>query len=78
MMTFRSNLDLNMRTRTTQLTVGPEGSWIYGETTFRVAIDDEGGGEFVVVRNAEAEINIDPREWEALRDAIDQMVQGCE
>lgn len=30
-----------MRTRTTQLTVGPEGSWIYGETTFRVAIDQE-------------------------------------
>ena len=71
-----------MKTRTTQLTIAPEGEPIFSERAFTVTIDDEAGGEFVLVRsNMEAlpagTISIDPSEWPALREAIDRLIGEC-
>jgi len=70
-----------MKPRITQLTVVPEGMPIFDELAITVTIDDEAGGEFVVVRGQtdthHGSVAINPSEWPALRDAIDQMVKEC-
>ena len=71
-----------MKARTTQLTIAPEGEPIFSERAFTVTIDDEAGGEFVLVRsNVEVlptgTISIDPSEWPALREAIDRLIGEC-
>lgn len=71
-----------MISRATQITVTPEGGALYDERATEVSIDDEAGGEFVVVRqhfpsNAEGEIRLDPSEWPEIRSAIDKMVEEC-
>lgn len=48
--------------RVTRLHVLPEGEPLFDERGFSVEIDDEGGGEFVVVHD---------------REAIDRMVKEC-
>jgi hypothetical protein len=69
-----------MTTRITQLTVVPEEKPIFSEQATTVTIQDDSGGEFVVVEQAYADygkIAIDPKEWPDLRAAIDQMVKEC-
>jgi len=69
-----------MKTRTTQLTVAPEGEPIFSERAYQVTIDDEAAGEFVVVHaldEAGGKIAIDPADWDELRGAIDTLIQGC-
>jgi hypothetical protein len=61
--------------RITQRTLVPEGGGIYDERSWTIEIDDEGGGEFVTVRNNGHEIRIDGEEWPALRVAIDTMMR---
>ena len=72
---------MKMETRQTRLTVAPEGDPIFSEGGFAVEIDDEGGGEFVVVTDYAGpyggKIGIGPSQWPALRAAIDQMVGEC-
>lgn len=67
--------------RITQLTVLPEGESIFSEMATTITIADEGSGEFVVVdqhgRTDIGKITIDPREWPALRKAVDRMVREC-
>lgn len=70
-----------MKTRTTQITIVPNGEPLYSEMAFRVSIEDE-AGEYVTVRSnlgnlPNGTIAIDPAEWPALRDAIDRMVGEC-
>lgn len=67
-----------MKFRVTQLTVVPEGKAIFDELATQVEIQDEGAGEFVVVKqtsSANGEIRIDPAEWPIVRDAINRMVE---
>jgi hypothetical protein len=64
-------------TRTLALIVLPAGEPIFNERATRVEVDDEGGGEFVVLRQDEGKISIDPGEWPTLRAAIDRMVAEC-
>lgn len=68
-----------MKTRTTQLTVAPDGADLYDDRSTHIEIDDEGGGEFVKVVQpcGNADIRIDPNEWPAIRAAIDKMIKGC-
>ena len=69
-----------MKTRTTQLTVAPEGEPIFSERAYTVSIDDEAAGEFVVVHaldEAGGKIAIDPADWDELRSAIDHMIKEC-
>ena len=68
---------MNYQTRVTQMTILPEGEPVYSEGATRIAIDDEGGGEFVVVSQDKGSILIDPEEWRPLRDAIDKMLSEC-
>lgn len=67
--------------RVTQWTVGPVGEATYSERATVISIDDEAGGEFVVVcqssRSDRGRIAIDPGEWPALRDAIEHAIGQC-
>jgi hypothetical protein len=67
-----------MKIRVTQLTVVPDGKAIFDELATQVEIQDEGAGEFVVVKqtsSAQGEIKIDPAEWPIVREAIGRMVE---
>lgn len=68
--------------RVTRIHILPAAAPIYDERGFSVEIDDEAGGEFVVVNCndelcAVGQIRVDPGEWPALRAAIDQMIGEC-
>lgn len=68
--------------RVTRMHVIPRGVPLYDERGFSVEIDDDAGGEFVVVNCHDdqckaGQIRIDPEEWKAVRDAIDVMVKEC-
>lgn len=67
-----------LKQRITTVTLTPAGEPIFSERGYTVSIDDESGGEFVVVRENDAAlaggIRIDPEDWPVLRDAIDGMV----
>jgi hypothetical protein len=42
-----------------------------------VEIVDEGGGEFVVVKQTTGELRIDPGEWPTIRKAINRLIKEC-
>ena len=69
-------------TRVTEIAVVPEHDMLTSELTTHVRIVDEGGGEFVEVaqhgRTDIGKIQINPDEWQALRDTIDQMIPLCQ
>ncbi len=69
-----------MRIRVTQLTVVADDKPIFDESATQVEITDEGGGEFVLVKQTgggQAVVRIDPHEWDRVREAIDQMIREC-
>ena len=73
---------MTQSTRVTRLNVLPEGEPIFSEQAFTVEIEDEAGGEFIVVRSndracLDGNIRLNPEEWPALREAIDRMVKEC-
>lgn len=68
---------MTQTTRVTRLHVLPEGEPLFSEQAFTVEIDDEGGGEFVVVRDSEGKIRLNAEEWPALCEAIGRMVKEC-
>lgn len=68
---------MTQSTRVTRLHVLTEGEPLFDERGFSVEIDDEGGGEFVVVHDRDGEIRLNAEEWPALREAIDRMVKEC-
>lgn len=66
--------------RVTRVTVAPIGKPIFSDRAFRVEIDDEAGGEFVIIcANTDngRDVAIDPSDWPMLRAAIDQMIGEC-
>lgn len=69
-------------TRVTEIAVLPEHEMLTSEMTTHVRIVDEGCGEFVEVaqhgRTDIGKIQINPDEWPALRDTIDQMIPLCQ
>jgi archaeosine-15-forming tRNA-guanine transglycosylase len=68
-------------TRIMELLVAKKGDPIFAEFTTRVRIEDEAGGEFVVVSQEGTpeygKIAINPDEWPAMREAIDRMIAEC-
>jgi len=70
-----------MEARVLSVVVAPEGEAIFSESATVVRIEDEGGGEYVVVSQESVpglgNIALNPEEWPALRDAIDRMVKEC-
>jgi hypothetical protein len=75
-------MSTSYRTRIMSLLVVPEGEPSFSEMATKVFIEDEAGGEFVIVeqcgRTDLGKIAINPEEWPVLRAAIDQMVAACE
>ena len=67
----------------TRVCLVPDGEPIFHERAFVIEIEDDAGGEFVVVSQPGDEtkgrgtIAISPGEWEYLRAAIDDMVKRC-
>lgn len=68
-----------MKTRTTKLTVSPEGADLYDDRSTHIEIYDEGGGEFIRVfqPNGSDYIRIEPDEWPVIRAAIDKLFKEC-
>lgn len=69
-------------TRVTRVHVLPKGDQLFSELATIVEIDDESGGEFVIVRQQDGHethpcIRINPDEWAAIRDAIDTAIGQC-
>ncbi len=64
-------------TRVTQVTVAPDGAAVFSEDATTITIEDEGGGEFVIVSQPgrDKDIGIASDEWPAIREAIDRMIQ---
>ena len=66
--------------RITQITVLPVGEPTFSEKATVISIDDESGGEYIVVRqqmDTTREMNqtvaFDPEEWEEVTDVVNQM-----
>ena len=74
-------MDKQYKARVTRIVVVPNGETLYCEEATTVEIDDESGGEFVVVsqdaRSDLGKIAINPEEWPAIRSAINRMVKAC-
>ena len=70
--------------RTTRIVVLPPGEPLFSEMATEIEIQDEAGGEFVVLRQCRdtadkvGEIVVDTEEWPFLRAAIDRMVAQCQ
>ena len=68
--------------RITRVTVLPKNDDLCSERATEISIEDEYGGEFVVVRQngnhaLNGEVRIDPEEWPKLWEEIDRMVSRC-
>lgn len=68
-------------TRITRMTVAPEGKQLFSEQATHVEIDDEGGGEFIVITQCHDSgevdrIAIDKAEWPHIRDAVNELMKG--
>lgn len=68
--------------RTARLSIVKDDGDLFSETTTHVEIDDEAAGEFVkITQQFDGGTNqvtvIEPAEWPALRDAIEQMIKEC-
>ena len=68
--------------RPTSWIVGPSEEPAHSLQMTTIRIDDEGGGEFVVLEQENDtgpvhQISIDPEEWPTLRKAIDDAVKQC-
>ena len=67
-----------LEVRTLALIVVPNSEPIFHERATRIEIEDEGGGEFVALRQSEGgKVTLDPGEWPLLRAAINRMIRQC-
>jgi hypothetical protein len=66
-----------MLKRVKSIVVHPEGMPIYDEMATVIEIDDEGCGEFVLVKQGYRHTSITTDEWPVMRDAIEEMVSLC-
>lgn len=73
--------DERFEIRITRLTIAPPGHCLFSEMSTDVELDDEAGGEFVVIRqkstSTEAQlqaIRVAPEEWPSLRKCVDYLM----
>jgi hypothetical protein len=68
----------SVETRTLAVIVLPAGVPIFNERAIRIEIEDEAGGEFVILRqDDDGKICVEPSDWPVLRAAIDRMIEEC-
>lgn len=65
--------------RIKSVVVAPVDAPIFDERAWSVDIEDDAGGEFLVIQCnddqcANGQIRMDPEEWPAIRDAIEFMI----
>ncbi len=67
-----------LTTRITRMHIIPEGEPIYTEKGYTVEIDDEAGGEFVIVKDGSIAdgtgVKIDPADWIEVRAAVNDLM----
>ena len=66
-------------TRITRMHIIPEGEPIYTEKGYSVEIDDEAGGEFVILKDGSIAtesvgVRIDPADWIEVRAAVNDLM----
>ena len=66
-----------LASRKTKITLVPPGEPLFHERGFVIEVRDEGCGEFIHVQSnmGETGVDFDASEWDALRDAIEEMVK---
>ena len=69
-------------TRTLKIAVLPKGEPIFAEQATTIEIEDIAGGEFLLITqqsnhvdSKEQQIQIDPEEWEPIRDGVEMMLK---
>jgi hypothetical protein len=62
------------------MTVLPVGEFIFSDKAIVISIEDEGGGEYIQIRqqmeissDASQTVGFDPDEWEEVKGVVDQM-----
>lgn len=71
---------MQYKQRTLSIIVMPVGEAIYADSATIVSIEDEAGGEFVLISQDAGDygkIAVNSEEWPVLRDAIDKMIAEC-
>lgn len=71
---------VNYITRTIKWAIMPKNEPIFSDRTTEIEIEDEGGGEFVVISQHQegyGKIALDSEEWPSIRAAIDLAVEAC-
>jgi len=68
---------MKLQSRITSIVVAPEDAPIFALEATTIKIEDEAGGEFVVVSQDGKGIAINPDEWPVIRAAINRMVRAC-
>ena len=61
------------------MSICPDNQFLKDEKTIVVRIVDEGAGEFVEIESLDGvgKVQIDPDQWEVLRDAINSLMDNC-
>lgn len=65
---------MKYQTRITKLTVLPANEPIFSEQASHISIEDEAAGEFIEIQQADGTIKIDPEEWPAIKQAVEQLL----
>ena len=71
-------MDSMQQTQVIAVSIRPAGESMYSEMATTVRLDDEGGGQYVVIEQDGHPVKINPDEWPLLRDEIASAVGRCE
>jgi len=67
--------DMEYKVRTTKVTITP--GELFSEDAFEVEVVDEGGGEFITIRDLSSgkDIRLDPGVWELVKKMTDTLFE---
>lgn len=68
---------VNYITQITAVNIRPADEPIFSEPATNVEIDDDGAGQFVVIRQDDQRIRIDGDVWPIIKETVDKMVKTC-
>jgi len=58
--------------------IKPYGQPIYCEEATRIELEDDGGGLFVSIKQANGEISLSSDEWPLIKEAVDRLLGTIE
>ena len=65
-------------TQITAVSIRAAGESMHAETATTIRLDDEGGGQYVVIEQDGNTVKINTDEWPLIRDEIEAAVARCE